>query len=117
MDGNIESIDQLEILRVLGEQPTREWTPATLAGEVQATPPAIAAHVAALQARGLLTSVQQGGELVCQYGPHTPELQQLVSRLLQLYKERPVTLIRLVYARASGRLRAFADAFRLRKEN
>jgi hypothetical protein len=36
--------------------------------------------------------------------------------VLQLYRERPVSMIKLVYARARDPLRNFADAFRLRKE-
>ncbi|HET6572915.1 MAG TPA: hypothetical protein VFG68_04880 [Fimbriiglobus sp.] len=116
LDGNIETIDQLEVLRVLGEKPDREWTVAALAAEVQAEPPLVAAHVAALQGRGLLTAQPGGTELVARHGARTPELQALVGRLLQLYRERPVTMIKLVYERAKDPLRKFADAFRLRKE-
>ena len=116
LDGNIETIDQLEVLRVLGEKPDREWTAALLATEVQADPQAVAAHVAALQGRGLLTSFQRGTELITRHGARTPELQVLVGRLLQLYRERPVTMIKMVYERAKDPLRTFADAFRLRKE-
>jgi hypothetical protein len=116
LDGNIETIDQLEVLRVLGEKPDREWTPAQLAAGVQADPQAVAAHVAALHGRGLLTAEQRGPDLVSRHGARTPELQTLVGRLLQLYRERPVTMIKLVYERAKDPLRRFADAFRLRKE-
>jgi hypothetical protein len=116
LDANIETIDQLEILRVLSEKPDREWAAAPLAVAVQADPLAVAGHVAALQGRGLLTSERRGPELVCWYGPRTPELQVLTHRLLQLYRERPVSMIKLVYDRAKDPLRSFADAFRLRKE-
>ena len=116
LDENIETIDQLEVLRVLGEKPDREWPAALLAAEVQADPQLVAAHVAALQGRGLLTSFQRGTELIARHGARTPELQVLVGRLLQLYRERPVTMIKMVYERAKDPLRKFADAFRLRKE-
>ena len=53
--------------------------------------------------------------MFARHGP-VPALADLVVRLLQLYKERPVTLIKMVYARAKDPLRTFADAFRLRKE-
>ena len=116
LDGNIETIDQLEVLRVLGEKPDREWTPALLSAEVQADPQLVAAHIVALQGRGLLTAQTRGAELIARHGARTPELQALVGRLLQLYRERPVTMIKLVYERAKDPLRKFADAFRLRKE-
>ena len=48
------------------------------------------------------------------FGPATPELTAAATKLLQFYRERPVTLIRIIYARANDRLKAFAEAFRLR---
>jgi hypothetical protein len=36
--------------------------------------------------------------------------------LAQAYEERPVTLIRVIYALRDSRIRTFADAFRLRKK-
>jgi hypothetical protein len=114
--GNIESFDQLEVLRVLGNNPGKEWGVAELAKEVQAERQALTSHLATLHARGLLTCETRGGECLYRHGPHTLELEDLVRRLLQLYRERPVTVIRLVYARADAGLRAFAEAFRIRKE-
>ena len=116
LDSNIESIDQLEILRVLGEGPDREWTAAALAEEIQGPPAGMAAHLAALGGRGLVAAESRGGEAVCRYAPATPQVDAMVKRLLQCYRERPVSMIKLVYARAADPLRAFADAFRLRKE-
>jgi DNA-binding MarR family transcriptional regulator len=117
MEANVDSLDQLEILRVLGESPERACTTAELARAAQCPPGAAIAHVNALQARGLVSCTTNGNELVAQYGPRTPELEKLLRQLLQLYRERPVTMIKLAYARARGALQDFADAFRIRKEN
>lgn len=114
---HIETIDQLEILRILGEDPEKEWDAAVLAGEVQAAPPLVRVHVTAMAARGLLTMTLRGANLSCRHGAGTPELVEMVDRLLQVYKERPVTMIKMVYARARDPLRAFADAFRIRKKD
>lgn len=116
LDRYIESIDQLEILRILGEDPAREWPAAALAAQVQCEPAAVAAHAAALRARGLLASETRGAEVVWRHAPQGPEAERLVGLLLQMYKQRPVSMIKLVYARAKDPVRAFADAFRLRKE-
>jgi hypothetical protein len=113
LDEHIESLEQLEILRLLSEDPTREWTAAQLGAEIQADPSVAAAHLAALAGRGLLAS---SSPAVSRYGASTPELGERLARALAVYRERPVTMIKLVYARASERLRAFSDAFRLRKE-
>ena len=113
---NVESIDQLEILRVLGEDREKEWDSVALAAAVQAEPQAVRAHLTAMHARGLLTMTPRGAGLSCRYGVRTPELESMVGRLLQMYRERPVTMIKMVYERAKDPLRAFADAFRIRKE-
>jgi len=116
LDGNIESMEQLEILRILGDDPTREWSAADLAREVQTSPQVLASDLALLCARGFLTSVLRETMLFCRYSPRTPELEQSTGRLLQFYKERPVTLIRMVYARVGGTFWTFVDPFGLRKE-
>jgi hypothetical protein len=116
LDMNIESIDQLEVLRVLGDQPGKEWGTAALAKEVQAGEQALGAHLAALQSRGLVANAGAGADTLWRHGARTPELEGLVGRLLQVYKERPVTLIKMVYAKAGARLRAFAEAFRVRED-
>lgn len=113
---NVESIDQLEILRVLGEDRQKEWDSAALAAAVQSEPQAVRAHLTAMNARGLLSMTARGTELSCRYGARTAELEGTVGRLLQIYRERPVTMIKMAYDRAKDPLRDFADAFRIRKQ-
>lgn len=115
VEANIDSVEQMEILRVLGENPEREWSAADLAREVPGT--AINAHLAALRARGLVAILTHGVESFARHGPTTPELEDMVRRLLQVYRERPVTMIRFVYARARDPLKTFAEAFRFKKES
>jgi hypothetical protein len=63
----------------------------------------------ALRAAGLLDESYR-------YRPAGPELETHVATLAQAYEQRPVTLIRLIYALRDTRIRSFADAFRLRKD-
>lgn len=116
LEVNIDSLDQLEILRVLGEDPQKEWRAANLAREAQAAPQTIGTHLTVLQARGLLTLQTRDAELFCRYGAANSELAERLARLLQVYRERPVTIIKLIYASARDPLRSFADAFRLKEE-
>jgi len=117
LDENVESLEQLEILRVLAEDPGREWAATELAGAIQAEPATAAKHLAALGGRGLITQTTAGAESAGRHGARTPELAAKVEALLSAYRQRPVTMIKLVYERANERLRAFSDAFRLRKED
>ena len=103
LDDHIESIEQLEILRVLGEDRDREWDSVALADEVQAKPEAVRAHVKAMHSRGLLRAITKGVGLSCRYGAGTPELETIVGRLLQIYRERPVTMIKIVYDESGSR--------------
>jgi hypothetical protein len=112
---HVESIDQLEILRVLGEDPGRDWDAVALAGTIQAEPPTVRAHLVAMHARGLLAMTGREGGHTFRHGARTPELEDKLRRLLLLYKERPVTMIKIVYQQARDPLRAFADAFQIRK--
>lgn len=116
LETNIDSVDQLEILRVLGEDPQKEWRAIDLAGEVQTAPQTIGSHLSALNARGLLSLQTRGSELFCRFGPNNAELAERAARLLQAYRERPVTMIKLVYAAARDSLKTFAEAFRIKKE-
>lgn len=114
---HVESIDQLEILRVLGEERDKQWSSDDLAAAVQAEPRSVRSHIDAMHSRGLLEKIiGPEARLSCRYGPRTVELENMVARLLQIYRERPVSMIKLVYERAKDPLRAFADAFRFRKE-
>jgi hypothetical protein len=65
----------------------------------------------------LLSLQTRGSDVFCRYSPHTPELAERTARLLQVYRERPVTMIKLVYASARDPLKSFADAFRLKRES
>jgi hypothetical protein len=50
------------------------------------------------------------------FAPGTPDDRSAVAELATLYHQRPVTLVKLVYAQPPAPLRSFADAFRLRDE-
>jgi hypothetical protein len=117
VEANIDSVDQLEILRVLGENPEKEWSADTLAREVQAQVQTMRTHLSALHARGLLLTMTHGTDVCYRYGAGTPELENRMRRLLQVYRERPVTMINFVYARAKEVLKTFADAFRFKQES
>jgi hypothetical protein len=48
-------------------------------------------------------------------GPAAPEYEVILATPARLYNERPVTLVRMIYAPKEERIRAFADAFKLKK--
>ena len=65
-------------------------------------------HAESLRAAGLLDDTLR-------YRPASAALGAHVETLAQAWDQRPVTLIRLIYALRDGKIRSFADAFKLRK--
>jgi hypothetical protein len=61
------------------------------------------------QAAGLLDAAGR-------YRPAGEPLHAFVQTLAKAYEERPVTLIRLIYALRDRKVGSFADAFKLRKD-
>jgi hypothetical protein len=112
---NIDSVDQLEILRLVVGDPQKEHSALSLGQELQLPLQAVESHVAALAARGLLTVTNQQ-PLTCKHGPQSKHLHERVNALIATYLERPVSLIKLVYEKPKEEFRSFADAFRLKKE-
>lgn len=109
-------MDHLEILRVLGDEPSREWADDELGKLAQVSPETIRPRLQELDQLGLVRCRNDGEGLICQYGPRTEELQKKLERLLVLYQQRPVTMIRMIYDRSANALRNFADAFRLKSK-
>ena len=70
---------------------------------LEAGPPA-----EALRAAGLLDERLR-------YRPASDALARHVATLAQAWEERPVTLVRLIYALRDHKIRSFAEAFKLRK--
>jgi len=70
--------------------------------------------LALLRTQGILSETPEGRIL---YRPDSPVLERAIGLLLRAYNERPVTLIRTVYAIADAKkIQAFADAFKIKKD-
>lgn len=91
----VDSIDQLEILRILARDREEKWSNAALADELQIPEATLGPQLRILEQRGLL-KLYPPPALASQYGVRTAEIEQELTRLLDLYNERPVTLIRIL---------------------
>jgi DNA-binding MarR family transcriptional regulator len=109
----VESVDQLRVLLALQKDPTAEWDAADLGARLYLPSAVASAALARLEAKGLCSS--SGEPRHYRYRPETEEISRLMEELALFDRQRPVTLINLVYARPTA-VQAFADAFRFRKE-
>lgn len=112
----IASVEQLEVLRVIAEDPQREFSDDELRRLAQVSAEAIHPHLRTMNERGLLRTRSADTRMYAQYGPHTTKLAEQIGQLLEVYRRHPVTMIRLVYKRSTAALDDFADAFRIRKK-
>jgi hypothetical protein len=112
----VPTVDAAELLLLLQREPQRSWTaqeaaaallPAASLSEAEA-----ARCFTIFQAAGLVASA---ADKRVQYSPGWGELDGYVRTLAQAYNERPVTLIRVIYALRDSKIQSFADAFKLKR--
>jgi hypothetical protein len=110
----VPSLQAAELLTLLQADAERSWELAELQARLRTAglPDSESARLLQLlQARGLLVP---GPERQLQFRPVDPALAVHVRTLARAYRERPVTLIRMIYALRDTRIRSFAEAFRLK---
>jgi hypothetical protein len=109
---NIESVEHLEVLVLLLRRPERGWSPDEVARELYSHPASISRRLAMLLGQGLLREIEHG---CYQYAPRTSELHATVLRVADTYHERRVAVITLIASKPVENVRAFSDAFRIRR--
>ena len=113
---NIPSVDAAELLLFLRANAERSWAAseaaANLRPAVQIADTDAARYVESFGARGLVAS---GPDRRVQFRPANQELEMHAETLAAAYQQRPVTLIRMIYALRDSRIQTFADAFKLKR--
>jgi hypothetical protein len=112
----IPAVDAAELLLLLRRMPETAATAPELAAWLRPSVPISDAEAAkyleTFQARGLVVTTD---DRRVQYRPGSEDLRMYGDMLALAYKERPVTLIRMIYALRDSRIQTFADAFKLRR--
>lgn len=110
-------MDAAELLLALAAEEQRWWMPGELAaklGPASTVSEADAArYLEHFSSSGLAAL---GPDRRVQYRPADDALAAHVRMLAQAYKERPVTLFRVIYALRDLKIQSFADAFKLRRK-
>jgi hypothetical protein len=112
----VPTVDAAELLLLLHGEPQRWWAAqeaaSALALGARLSEADVAGYLGVFQASGLIAV---GPDKRVQYRPASAALDANARTLAQAYRERPVTLIRVIYALRDNRIQSFADAFRLRR--
>jgi hypothetical protein len=111
----IPSVDAAELLLVLAQHPEREYPVSELIDAMRPTAvsePVVGRYLNRFHTIGVVEAKENNAYV---YRPASPDLDGLVRALTKVYNERPVTLVRMIYAPRDEKIRSFADAFRLKK--
>jgi hypothetical protein len=108
----IDSVEELEVLLLARISPGRSWSTSDTARELYSHPTSIAQRFKRLLGSGLLRETSPG---VVQYAPRAAELDAVIARLADMYRERRVAVISLIATKPLENVKAFSDAFRIRK--
>ena len=110
---SVTSVDAAELLLQLSRQPDRWFEPAELARSLAPATTIsesdVSRYLEQFQAGGLIAI---GPDKRIQYRARAEQAKH-VEMLAQAYKERPVTLFRVIYALRDLKIQSFADAFKL----
>lgn len=112
----VPTVEAAELLLVVARMPAAWWTAeellAKLPRDTSVSPAEGQRYLDRFRAAGLLAV---NAEKKMLYQPASAGLAEHVCTLWRAYQERPVTLIRLIYALRDASIRSFSDAFALRR--
>ena len=113
---HIHSVEQLEILLMLHREAGRAWTIEEIANELRSDMQSVQNRLQDLCAQHMLTCTLSHDESHYAFNSSDHDLNRKVSMLAQVYAERRMSVINLIFSKPIDNIRVFADAFRLRKD-
>jgi hypothetical protein len=111
---HIDSVESLEILLLLFGGSAREFSASEVSRNLCTGLESAKAQLHQLHKAGLL-AVAVADPPTYRFNPGSPEA-PVVADLEKIYKTRRVSVISFIYSKPTDPLRAFSDAFKLRKD-
>ena len=111
----ISSVEQLEVLLLMHDQPHRAWSAADVYGIIRSSEASIAARLQSFTSEGFL-AVENGSPPMYRYAPKSTDLKSAVSETATAYKTWRIRVVEAIFTPPSDPVQSFADAFRLRKD-
>ena len=112
MRGAIKSAWSVELLLLLQRNPEQVWTGESLIRELRGSEHLVSESVSTLLAAGLVAVSEAG----VRYQPQSTELSELVAALVELYSQKPITVLRTIFSSPSDKIRSLSDAFLFQKK-
>ncbi|HEY3863871.1 MAG TPA: hypothetical protein VGO59_18495 [Verrucomicrobiae bacterium] len=109
----IQSIGQLEIFLTLGNGAYCSWSVDEVFRKIQSNEKSISDCLGYFLKQGIAILEKEGRYRISR---EPSNLVPIASELQKAYRERPVTIIEMIYKKPPRQIQSFADAFRLRKD-
>lgn len=110
---HMATMDHVELLMLLRNGREDSFPVSRLAELMRKPEGLVTMALESLAAAGLVAQLTDG---TYRYSAREDKLDRTAESVIQLYNERPVTLVRLLYERPPTAVNTFADAFKLRKD-
>ncbi|HZT87340.1 MAG TPA: hypothetical protein VFA12_05175 [Stellaceae bacterium] len=109
----IRSAWSLELLLLMRRSSRATWSVDALVRELRGSPALVVESLGALESAGLVVAADNGE---CVYRPQTPQLEEAVDALAELYASKPLTVLHTIFTTPSAKIRSFSDAFLFKKK-
>lgn len=109
---HIRSLEQLEVLLLVGALPDRDWTVDSVFQVVQTNRPLVQQRLDEFVREGLMVQQPDG---TFRYAPRSEALAQDVAAVAAFYKLSRHKIVQMIYSSPSDDIRQFSDAFRFKK--
>lgn len=110
---HIQSVEKLEILLLFFREPARSWPLSEILQQIQSSQSSVNQKIDSLIAEGFVTR-EKADTFKFQA---KPALETQVAALDAAYRQRRIKVIEAIFSKTTEELRAFSDAFKIRKEN
>ncbi|MGD9616750.1 MAG: hypothetical protein AB7H90_16340 [Alphaproteobacteria bacterium] len=111
---SIRSAWMLELLLLLRRDPQRQWTTDALVDEVRGSIALVTESLKTLREIGLVALTDAEAYF---YRPETPELNDLAAALVELYRQKPTTVLKTIFTSPSDKIQSFSDAFLIGRDD
>lgn len=113
---SIDTVPHLEALLLFFQSPATAWAVAELAARIYVNDKQAGAILEDLTRRSLIVRIEQT-PAAFQYVARSPEQTALLDKVAQSYRTQLVQVTRFIHSNASGSVRDFARAFRLKDKD
>lgn len=110
----IDSVEQLEILLLVSQEPSRVWTVDSVLKVIQSSLESVAARMKNLAAFGFFAFDEKEGGY--RFNPNSADMARQVEGLREAYTTMRVRVIQAIFSGPGKQAQHFADSFRFRKD-